>query len=131
MAKSPVSVENQRFGEYYRALRHALGPMTLRDFCSNHRLDHGHISKIERGVLPPPAALKKLSVLAKAIGVAEGTPEWQVFLDKAYAARNKLPPDLAQKDEIIRNLPLIYRTLRGDPLTEKEIQLLMKLIHLA
>lgn len=131
MTESHTGEGNQPFGEYYKALRRRLGAMTLREFCSIHDLDHSNLSKIERGRLPPPAAPKKLAVLAAAVGLEPNTAAWQEFLDRAYAARGELPPDLAAEEEIIETLPLIFRTLRGESISDEDIKILMELIRKA
>lgn len=41
------------FGSYFKDRRIKLG-LTLRQFCEKHSMDPGNLSKIERGVLPPP-----------------------------------------------------------------------------
>ena len=43
-----------RFGILFKSRRAALG-VSLRRFCEMHGLDASNISKLERGVLPPPA----------------------------------------------------------------------------
>jgi transcriptional regulator with XRE-family HTH domain len=131
MSKTPAPVRNPPFGEYFKALRRALGPMTLREFCALHNLDHSNLSKMERGLLLPPAGLEKLKSMATGVGLVPGTPEWQDFLDRAFAARGEIPPDLAGEDGVIDTLPVIFRTLRGEPVSEEEVQLLLQLIRQA
>ena len=45
------------FGKLFKERRMALGK-TLRQFCREHGLDHGNISKLERGLLKPPTGEK-------------------------------------------------------------------------
>lgn len=101
------------FGEYFRALRLTLGFSTVREFCTRHRLDPGYISKMERGLLPPPPTIKRLGKLTSAVGLKEQTAEWQEFLDRAYAARGEIPPDIAGRAEVVRTLPALFRELRN------------------
>ncbi|WP_183685724.1 hypothetical protein [Longimicrobium terrae] len=103
--------------------------MTMREFCSIHNLDHGNLSKMERGLLPPPRTTEKISVLAVAVGLKPETPEWQDFVDRAYASRGEIPPDLATEEAIVNRLPVLFRSLRGGPVTEEEVRLLMQLIR--
>jgi transcriptional regulator with XRE-family HTH domain len=102
--------------------------MTLREFCRSHDLDRSTISKMERGVIPPPPTQQKLGVLAAAVGLVEATAEWQEFMDRAYAARGEVPPDLARED-IYKRLPVIFRTLRRDNLSQEDLAILMQLIR--
>jgi hypothetical protein len=129
MSTDPIPGRNQTFGEYFKALRRGLGPMTLREFCSIHSFDHSNVSKMERGVLPPPPTPEKIGALAAAVGLKPGTPEWQDFQDRAFAARGEIPPDLATEEAIVDSLPVLFRSLRGGPVTEEEVQLLIQLIR--
>ena len=56
----------QRFGEYLRALRKDKD-VTLREFCRRTHADPGNVSKMERGLLPPPDDLETLKA-----GMVEG-----------------------------------------------------------
>jgi transcriptional regulator with XRE-family HTH domain len=129
MDKSPGPEKNQPFGEYFKALRRRLGPMTLREFCSINKLHHSNLSKVERGQLPPPAAPEKLALLARAVGLEPETPAWQEFFDRAYAARGEIPRDLVAEAEVA--LPSLFRALRGDSISEQDLELLMALIRKA
>lgn len=129
MSTEPIPGRNQPFGEYFHALRERSGSMTLREFCSKHNLDPGTISKMERGLLPPPRSLPKISALAATVGITEESPEWQEFLDMAYAARGEIPPDLASEEDVVQRLPAIFRTLRGTAPSEEDVRLLMQLIR--
>ena len=66
------------FGEYFKKKRMGLGK-TLRQFCLENNLDPGNISKLERGILPPPASSAKLAHYAKCLGIIKGTDEWLEF----------------------------------------------------
>ena len=43
------------FGAFFRAKRKALG-ITLREFCRRNGFDPGNVSRLERGLVPPPQA---------------------------------------------------------------------------
>lgn len=45
------------FGDFFKEKRIQKG-FTLRGFCKAHGLDPGNISKLERGMLPPPSRKK-------------------------------------------------------------------------
>ena len=51
--------EKKLFGEYFKASRIAI-KKTLRQFCIENGLDPGNISKLERGLLPPPQSRENL-----------------------------------------------------------------------
>jgi transcriptional regulator with XRE-family HTH domain len=103
------------FGTWVKARRLA-GGLTLRAFCEKHGLDPGNISRLERGIVSPPQNEGKLAEYATALGLSAGTADWQEFFDRAAAALGKLPKDLLQDEELVEKLPLLFRTLRGDPL---------------
>ncbi len=105
------------FGEYFRALRARLN-VPLRQFCLENGYDPGNISKLERGVLPPPASPEKLQDYARALRVKEGSEEWITFMDLAAVARREIPEDIMADEELVRRLPLVFRTLRGQKVEE-------------
>lgn len=100
------------FGEYFKERRIAAG-MTLRAFCAKHGFDPGNISKLERGVFPPPESEQKLAEYAKALGLQRGSDEWYEFFDRAAAERGRVPVDLLDDEAILGKLPVLFRTLRG------------------
>jgi len=59
------------FGPYFKDLR-IRRKLTLRQFCLEHGYDPGNISKLERGLLPPPDSDAKLTEYAKALKVRRG-----------------------------------------------------------
>lgn len=98
------------FGEFFKARRQALG-LTLREFCLKYKLDPGNVSRLERGLLPPPRNGNRLGEYAKYLGLKPGSDGWRTFLD------------LAAK------LPLIFRALRGKRFTNKRLDDLVKKIR--
>ncbi len=102
------------FGEFLKARRQARG-LTLRAFCEKYGFDPGNMSRLERGLMPPPHDEKKLSEYALALGLSEGTGDWQEFFDRASAARGEIPRDLMADDQVVEKLPVLFRTLRGGP----------------
>lgn len=100
------------FGSYFKACRTKKG-ITLRAFCALHGFDPGNISKIERGRLLPPENPEKLAFYADSLDLAEGSMERQEFFDHADAAHGHIPSDLLSDDEVRGQLPVLFRTLRG------------------
>lgn len=103
---------NNIFGEYLKSLRQGRG-YTLRRFCEQYGFDPGNLSRLERGVSPPPEKEEKIAEYAKALGLKSGSKEWRELLDRAAASRGRIPGDLLQNKEIVGQLPLLFRTLRG------------------
>jgi len=56
------------FGDFFSAKRKVLRK-TLREFCRENGFDAGNISKLERGILPPPQSKEKRLQYASAINL--------------------------------------------------------------
>lgn len=116
------------FGEFFKAKRQALG-LTLRDFCLKHKLDPGNMSRLERGLLPPPRNGNRLEEYARYLGLKPGSDGWRTFLDLAAAAKGRIPQELLEDDDLVAKLPLIFRALRGKRFTDKRLDDLIRKIH--
>jgi transcriptional regulator with XRE-family HTH domain len=123
MPKSP-------FGSCFKELR-IKQEMTLRQFCDANGYDPGNISKLERGLLPPPDSDAKLTEYAKALRIRRGSDAWYQFFDLARASRGKLPPEVLRKRDVVARLPLLFRTLRGQKVSEKKLNELIEIIRRA
>jgi transcriptional regulator with XRE-family HTH domain len=132
MAKSttPESVQVTTFGQLFKAMRLRLGK-TLREFCLEHGLDPGNVSKMERGILPPPQGKEKLEQYATFLGLKRGSTEWFDFFDLAAAEAGRLPPDLADDERLLPKLPAIFRTLRGTKPTQAQLDALVRLLRVS
>ncbi len=115
------------FGEFIKDLRIRSG-QTLRRFCDAHQLDAGNYSKLERGLFPPPTGEEKLLQLARLLGLKPGTDDWSTFFDLAAAAKGQLPRDLLNDEEIVSKLPVLFRTLRGEPVPAEKLDELIDFI---
>jgi len=116
------------FGEFFKAKRQALG-LTLREFCFKHKLDPGNMSRLERGLLPPPRDENRLAEYAKYLGLKAGSDDWYAFLDLAAAAKGRIPTELLEDEDLVVKLPLIFRALRGKRLTDKRLDDLIKKVR--
>ena len=114
------------FGDYFRARRAQLN-MPLRQFCLENGYDPGNISKLERGVLPPPTSPEKLDGYAHALRLKPGSEEWITFIDLAAVARRQIPEDIMADADLVRRLPLVFRTLRGQKVEDNLDALLNKI----
>lgn len=108
------------FGEFFKEKRIGLGK-TLRQFCIEHKLDAGNISKIERGKMHAPQSKEKLEEYARCLQIEEGSVDWQTFMDLAAVNAGRIPDDLQKEEELISRLPVFFRTLRDKEFSEKEI----------
>lgn len=116
------------FGEFFKEKRQALG-LTLRDFCLKHKHDPGNMSRLERGILPPPQDREVLEKYAKDLGLKSGSDDWYTFFDLAAAAKGRLPAELMEDKEVVAKLPLVFRTLREKRITDKALDKLVRKVR--
>jgi transcriptional regulator with XRE-family HTH domain len=117
-----------RFGNFFKERRIAL-TKTLRRFCFESELDPGNISKLERGILPPPQSREKLEEYAKLLRIKKGSDEWYTFFDLAAAETGKIPDDLMSGKKIEDKLPILFRTLRGQKVPNDKLEELIKTLR--
>ena len=77
---------------------------------------------MERRAIQPPQDREILSRYAKALGLQDGTSEWYEFFDLAAADRGIIPKDIMDDQELVKELPAFFRTLRGQKPTEAEMR---------
>ena len=118
------------FGKFFKELRQRSG-LTLRQFCSNHQMDPGNISKIERGKIAPPSSREILEKYASYLNLEEGTDDWYNFFDYAAACSGKIPADVMDNKKLVEKLPVIFRTLRGQKVPEEQLEDLAEVIRRA
>jgi transcriptional regulator with XRE-family HTH domain len=118
---------NQTFGAYFKEKRIAAG-LTLRRFCEIYHFDPGNVSRWERNLLPPPKSEDSLRSIAIALRLEDGSADWQLLFDLAAATNGLLPADLRANANMIARMPLVFRTLRGEPLTEDKLRELYEAI---
>ena len=121
-------MKGKLFGNYFKGLR-IKRRMTLRQFCEKFGFDAGNISKLERGLLPPPQSRGKLEQYAEALGLKKGTATWYEFFDLAAASRGQIPEEILTNDKLVAKLPVLFRTLRGERVPEEKLDELMEVIR--
>lgn len=121
-------VKKVRFGGYFQERRLALG-LTLRKFCLEHGLDPGNLSRLERGLLPPPQDRAKLEEYAGFLKLRKGSSEWYEFFDLAAAEAGRIPKDILEDQEVVAKLPILFRTLRGEKVSDKKLNELIRTIR--
>jgi len=109
------------FGRFFKEMRLKTG-LSLRRFCLTHGLDAGNISKLERGIAAPPQSRNILEKYAGHLGIIENSDDWYSFFDYAAASAGRIPPDVMSDSELVKNLPLVFRTLRSPKLTSDELR---------
>ena len=108
-----------RFGDFFKQKRVALGK-TLRQFCLEHDLDPGNISKLERGILTP-FQHERLQEYAKLLKLKKGSDDWYQFLDLAAAQSGRIPKDILNDGEMIQKLPVLFGALRGQKVPDGKL----------
>jgi len=116
-----TGINNDSFGGFFESLRQR-NHLTLREFCRKADADPGNISRMERGAMLPPKSPEILHRYATALGLREKSEEWQTFFDLAAVAQGMVPVDLLSEQEIVKALPLFFRTLRGQKPTPEEMK---------
>ncbi len=116
------------FGEFIKAKRIALG-LSLRAFCEQNGFDPGNHSKLERGIFNPPDDDGFMNKLAAALHVAKQSGEWFDFHNYASVARKQIPQDLLDDAEVVDKLPVLFRTLQGEPLAAGKMDELIDFIR--
>lgn len=118
------------FGDYFKSMRIRKG-MTLRNFCQTCGFDAGNLSKLERGLVPPPKSREVLERYAECLDLKKGSDEWYTFFDLASACTGQIPPEVMNDAQLVAKLPLIFRTLRGQEVPEDQLKDLAELIRRA
>lgn len=121
---------NNAFGDFFKEMRSKSG-LTLRKFCEQNGFDPGNISKIERGVAPPPVSKEKLEEYAHALGLVEYSDDWYSFFDAAAASAGRIPVDMMDDEELVKKLPLVFRTIRGQRIDPEKIEKLKDIVRRA
>lgn len=117
---------NHLFGDFVKNRRKELN-LTLRSFCLEVGVDPGNFSKIERGILPPPKDRETLEKWAKVLQLEEPEKSRE-FHDLAAIGKGRIPEDVMSDRELAQALPLIFRTIRGDKITDEQFEKMKKLV---
>lgn len=117
----------QKFGKILKELR-ITRELSLREICKLANYDPSNWSKIERGVISPPAEEKMLLRWAHILGLGQKKKELREFIDEAQTAQGIIPKDIMTYQNAVKALPAFFRTLRNEKPTKEEIDNLIRLI---
>ncbi|MCL6583731.1 MAG: helix-turn-helix domain-containing protein [bacterium] len=107
------------FGKFIQELRRKKG-LGLCEFCKKTGHDPSNWSKLERGILPPPKDERKLRLWASQLGLEPGSGDWYTFFDLASVEGDHL---LSSTDRnMVKELPQLFRIIRGQKPTEDEMR---------
>jgi transcriptional regulator with XRE-family HTH domain len=118
----------KKFSENLKKIRTDKG-LSLREICKKVGYDASNWSKVERGIISPPADEKILSKWARAFGLKQNSKEYKNFIDEALIAQGIIPEDILGRSDAINYLPAVFRTLRNEKPTKEEIDRLIELIR--
>lgn len=99
--------------------------LTLREFCKLANLDPSNWSKTERGINPPPKSREVLDEIASVLSFEISSEDYNRMIDLATVG--SIPKELLTDEKILEQLPVFFRTLRGDTPTDEELDDLIKL----
>lgn len=116
------------FGGFFKTRRIAI-KKTLRQFCVENGLDPGNMSKLERSLLPPPQSREKLEEYVSYLKIKKGSDDWYTFFDLAAAETGRIPEDIMTKEKIEDKLPILFRTLRGQKVSDENLEKLIKILR--
>ncbi len=115
------------FGERLKQLRRDRG-LALREFCRENGFDHGNMSRIERGLARPPTG-ERLDKYLAALGVERETDEWYEMHDLAHTCAGEIPPEVMAEEEVVKRLPVIFRTMGRQKPSEKQLNQLIAIVR--
>jgi len=78
-----------------------------------------------------PTNRDKLEDYARALGIELNSDESVEFFDLAALSSGRVPEDLLSDEELLPKLPLVFRTLRGDKVTRKQLDALIERVRKA
>ena len=112
------------FADFIRQKRIA-AELTLREFCRDIGFDASNWSKIERGLKRPPQSKSFLEGIAETLKIETGSEDYKEMFD--LAALSSIPEGFIE-EEVLEQLPVFFRTVRGDKPSEAELDELVKKI---
>lgn len=120
------STNLKKFSEQLHSLR-IKKELSLREVCKLTDYDSSNWSKVERGLISPPADRKVLTKWAVALGLT-ATEEIERFIDDANIAQGIIPEDILAGN-MVDHLPAFFRTIRNRKTTKEEIDKLIELLR--
>lgn len=112
------------FGTYIKSLR-VRAKITLREFAKQLGMDPSNWSKIERGIIPPPANDTLVERITSILKLP--SDENQHLDDLAIVARGELPKDIGDA-ELLAKVPAFFRALKGREYTADDLEKLTEKI---
>jgi transcriptional regulator with XRE-family HTH domain len=108
------------FGKFLKEKRLALD-LSLREFARRVGLQPSNYCNLEADVLPPPP-VNALGRIAQALGLRQGTKDFEVFHDLAAKGRDEIQADVTR---IVREndlIPTMLRTVEYEKVTKDQLR---------
>jgi hypothetical protein len=80
-------------------------------------------------MIPPPKDRGVLERLAKSVGLKPGTELWDKFHDLADVAAGRIPQRVMEDDELVKHLPLFFRTITGERFPDEKLDELIAYVR--
>lgn len=120
-------VNEMEFGAFFRQLRIDSG-LSLGKFSKAVQYDVSNLSKIERGLIPPPPSNIQLRLWLRELGIDKNNDNYLKFLTLASLTRAEFPDGVAKKD-ILQFLPAFYRAMGNKYEDKEKYRKLIKLLE--
>jgi hypothetical protein len=52
--------------------------------------------------------------------------EWYTFFDLAAAETGRIPPEILEDESVVEKLPILFRTLRGQKVSDEQLDELVR-----
>ena len=115
------------YGEFIKEIR-MKKEISLREFCKLTEIDASNWSKIERGLLAPPQDEERQKKIARILNIKIGSETWKEMKDLANIDAGIIPADIRSNAEVLKALPMFFRTIRSDKPTAEELDKLIEMI---
>jgi transcriptional regulator with XRE-family HTH domain len=116
------------FGKLVKQLRveRRLG---LREFCIATDCDPSNWSKVERGILSPPQDQDTLNRIAIILKLPDNSKENELLFDYAAIDAGKIPQYVLEDAELVKRLPVFFRTATGKKPSSEELERLAEILR--
>jgi len=111
------------FGEFIKEMRFRK-KLGLREFCIASGCDPSNWSKIERGMMPPPQDQTLLNKIAVILDLEENAKDRELLFDYAAIDAGKIPSYVLEDAELVKRLPVFFRTATGKKPTKEDLKVL-------
>ena len=115
------------FGDFVKERRLKL-QLTLRAFSGQIQMDAANYSKIERGVLEPPAPGPKLDLIRRSLQIEPSSEDERELKRLAELGKNRIPEGVRKNQLAMAGLPVLFRSLEESELTEEKFNELVEFL---